>query len=61
MRPCVGANRYARLTHCGAALSVAYERHPVLANYEKILVAVCGGATATIDQIRAWASETHSR
>ncbi|MEM5423645.1 pyridoxal-phosphate dependent enzyme [Paraburkholderia ferrariae] len=46
---------------CGAALSVAYERHPALAKYRNILVVVCGGATATIDQIRAWASEADSR
>ncbi|MCX5539034.1 pyridoxal-phosphate dependent enzyme [Paraburkholderia sp. CNPSo 3076] len=46
---------------CGAALSVAYDRHPALARYKRILVVVCGGATATIDQIRAWASEAESR
>ncbi|QGZ59043.1 pyridoxal-phosphate dependent enzyme [Paraburkholderia acidiphila] len=42
---------------CGAALSVAYDRHPALAGYSKILVIVCGGATATIDQIRTWAAQ----
>ena len=42
---------------CGAALSVAYDRHPALASYSKILVIVCGGATATIDQIRTWAAQ----
>lgn len=42
---------------CGAALSVVYDRNPALANYNRILVVVCGGATASIDQIRSWASQ----
>ncbi|CAG9247823.1 Threonine dehydratase [Paraburkholderia unamae] len=46
---------------CGAALSVAYDRHPALAEYKKVLVIVCGGATATIDQIRAWAEQPDCR
>ncbi|AZZ92679.1 pyridoxal-phosphate dependent enzyme [Hahella sp. KA22] len=40
---------------CGASLAVVYENHPVLATFDRILVIVCGGATATIDQIRKWA------
>lgn len=40
---------------CGASLAVAYEQAPVLASYGSILIIVCGGATATIDQIREWA------
>lgn len=42
---------------CGAALSVVYEQAPVLASYTKVLVIVCGGATATIDQVRTWAGQ----
>lgn len=42
---------------CGAALSVVYDKHPALANYQRVLVVVCGGATASIDQIRSWASQ----
>ncbi|MBU6953435.1 serine/threonine dehydratase family protein [Hahella sp. HN01] len=40
---------------CGASLAAVYENHPVLATFDRILVIVCGGATATIDQIRKWA------
>jgi L-serine/L-threonine ammonia-lyase len=40
---------------CGASLAVVYDKSPVLAQYNNILVIVCGGATATIDQIREWA------
>ena len=39
---------------CGASLALAYEDHPALAGYSNILVVVCGGATASLDQIRAW-------
>jgi L-serine/L-threonine ammonia-lyase len=41
---------------CGASLAVVYDDHPALANYKNIMIVVCGGATATIDQIRAWAA-----
>ncbi|QXI36663.1 pyridoxal-phosphate dependent enzyme [Pseudomonas xantholysinigenes] len=38
---------------CGAALALL--QHPeVLAPYANVLVIVCGGATATLEQIRAW-------
>jgi L-serine/L-threonine ammonia-lyase len=40
---------------CGASLAVAYDHAPALARYRSILIVVCGGATATIDQIREWA------
>lgn len=42
---------------CGAALSVVYDRAPALASHDKVLVIVCGGATATIDQIRTWTNQ----
>lgn len=41
---------------CGASLAVIYDQRPELALFRNILVVVCGGATATIEQIRAWAS-----
>ncbi|QDL53015.1 pyridoxal-phosphate dependent enzyme [Rhodoferax aquaticus] len=39
---------------CGAALAVVYEQHAALQAYTKVLVIVCGGATATVEQIRQW-------
>lgn len=39
---------------CGVALALAYERAEVLDPFETIVIVVCGGATATIDQIRKW-------
>jgi L-serine/L-threonine ammonia-lyase len=40
---------------CGASLALAYERRPELEEFATVLIVVCGGATATIDQIREWA------
>ena len=39
---------------CGAALAVVYEAVPALEPFKTVLVVVCGGATATLEQIRAW-------
>ncbi|WP_342622216.1 pyridoxal-phosphate dependent enzyme [Pseudomonas alkylphenolica] len=39
---------------CGAALALAYAPTAALKRYQKVLVIVCGGVTATIDQIRQW-------
>lgn len=38
---------------CGAALAVTYEAGK-LDGYSNVLVVVCGGATATLEQIQAW-------
>ncbi|WEK28704.1 MAG: pyridoxal-phosphate dependent enzyme [Candidatus Pseudomonas phytovorans] len=38
---------------CGAALALAYAPG-ALAQYQDVLVVVCGGATATLEQIQAW-------
>ncbi|AXQ47947.1 pyridoxal-phosphate dependent enzyme [Pseudomonas vlassakiae] len=38
---------------CGAALALAYSAE-ALAGYQHVLVVVCGGATATLEQIQAW-------
>ncbi|WP_252346115.1 pyridoxal-phosphate dependent enzyme [Paludibacterium sp. B53371] len=37
---------------CGASLAVAYQNHPALQPYQHLLIIVCGGATASIEQIR---------
>ena len=40
---------------CGAALSVAYDRHPeVIAAEGPILMVVCGGAAVTQSELEAW-------
>lgn len=41
---------------CGATLAVAYERAVELEGFSTVLVVVCGGATAMIDQIRQWSN-----
>ncbi|MBH3374259.1 pyridoxal-phosphate dependent enzyme [Pseudomonas juntendi] len=38
---------------CGAALALAYAAS-AMARYPNVLVVVCGGATATLEQIQAW-------
>ncbi|WP_338747262.1 pyridoxal-phosphate dependent enzyme [Pseudomonas putida] len=38
---------------CGAALALAYAPG-ALAQYQNVLVVICGGATATLEQIQAW-------
>ena len=42
---------------CGAALAVAYGGLPELADYACILTIVCGGATASAQQLNAWDAE----
>ncbi len=39
---------------CGASLAVAYEKAAELEAFGTVLVVVCGGVTATLDQIRHW-------
>ncbi len=39
---------------CGAALAPVYEQAPELDDYETLLVVVCGGATATLEQLEVW-------
>jgi len=39
---------------CGAALAIAYGGASALAAYKKVLIIVCGGATATADKLRQW-------
>ena len=40
---------------CGAALALAYDGSAALGDHQKILIIVCGGATASLDQQRQWA------
>jgi len=42
---------------CGASIAAVYENSPELESYRTLLLVVCGGATATVDQIKAWARE----
>lgn len=45
---------------CGASLAMAYENASELENCSNILIVVCGGATATIDQVREWESSSQA-
>jgi len=39
---------------CGASLSLVYDRSTALDAFDIILVIVCGGSTATMEQLQAW-------
>ncbi|MEQ1911953.1 MAG: pyridoxal-phosphate dependent enzyme, partial [Vicinamibacterales bacterium] len=41
---------------CGAALAVVYDAVAALEPFKTVLVVVCGGATATLEQMRAWSA-----
>lgn len=42
---------------CGASLAALYAQVPQLAGLTNILVIVCGGVTASVDQLRQWAAD----
>ena len=42
---------------CGAALAALYERVPEVKEHRSILVVVCGGVTATLEQLEKWTDE----
>jgi L-serine/L-threonine ammonia-lyase len=42
---------------CGAALAVAYDRPEALAGFTNVLIIVCGGATASADNLRYWTAQ----
>ncbi|WP_317202813.1 pyridoxal-phosphate dependent enzyme [Janthinobacterium sp.] len=42
---------------CGAALAAAYDRAPQLEDYRTVLVIVCGGVTASAEQLRQWSAQ----
>ena len=46
---------------CGASLALVYERSAALDAYAAPLVIVCGGATATPDQLQAWSKSAVGR
>ncbi|MCG5476271.1 MAG: pyridoxal-phosphate dependent enzyme [Sinorhizobium fredii] len=39
---------------CGAALAVAYSHFDRLAQHQRVLIVVCGGATTPVSQLQAW-------
>ena len=39
---------------CGASIATIYEQVAELADFQSILVIVCGGAIATVEQLTAW-------
>jgi L-serine/L-threonine ammonia-lyase len=41
---------------CGASLALAYDAGAALAQFGCVLVIVCGGVTATVEQLRRWAA-----
>lgn len=42
---------------CGASLAPAYRAGAMLAACERVLVIVCGGVTATVEQLQRWGRE----
>lgn len=46
---------------CGASLALPYGGHPQLAGFDKVLVIVCGGVTATVSQLQNWAASLSAR
>lgn len=42
---------------CGAALSLAYDKSSYIENYRSVLMIVCGGAGAKIQQLLKWQEE----
>lgn len=42
---------------CGASLAVVYDSAPELEECKSVLVVVCGGVTATVEQLRGWSDE----
>ena len=42
---------------CGAALAAVYDRAAVLDEFKSVLVVVCGGVTATHEQLQRWSAQ----
>jgi L-serine/L-threonine ammonia-lyase len=42
---------------CGAALSLAYDDHPALAPYARVVVIACGGVVVSLEKLTAWRIE----
>jgi len=41
---------------CGASLAAVYDGAPELEEFKSILVVVCGGVTASVEQLRKWSN-----
>jgi L-serine/L-threonine ammonia-lyase len=52
----IGDHRVVVEPACGAALAIVYANHAELAPFNNILVIVCGGVTATTQQLQQWSS-----
>jgi L-serine/L-threonine ammonia-lyase len=44
---------------CGAALAAVYDRAPQIAGCQTVLVIVCGGVTASAEQLPSWAAQVN--
>jgi len=42
---------------CGASLAVAYDAAPALEGFKTAVLVVCGGVTATVEQLRQWSKQ----
>jgi L-serine/L-threonine ammonia-lyase len=42
---------------CGAALALAYENAPALSSFKTVLIVVCGGVTASAEQLQRWSEQ----
>ena len=45
---------------CGAPLALAYEHAAELAEFKTLLMVVCGGVTASLDQLQQWSKAPSS-
>ncbi|MFZ3286317.1 MAG: pyridoxal-phosphate dependent enzyme [Telluria sp.] len=43
---------------CGAALAVAYDAVSALPEFRTVLAIVCGGVTASVEQLRKWSAQS---
>jgi L-serine/L-threonine ammonia-lyase len=41
---------------CSASMALLYEHSAALESFGTLVVIVCGGATATMDQLQAWST-----
>ena len=42
---------------CGASLALGYEHWVALQDYQTVLIVVCGGVTATVEQLNQWSRQ----
>jgi len=42
---------------CGASLAVIYDQAPELEEFKSVLVVVCGGVAASVEQFQAWSNQ----